>query len=401
MRFGLAYSILFAGVALMATGCASVSGNAFLSAGKTPPGSGGTGIKIESQPMSQTVPLGRPATFKVEASGTSALTYQWSRNGVDIDGAIGASYTVPVVAMGDNGSTYQVTINDISESTTSGAATLTAGPRAPKQGELRLLLFQQATAPGLGANAETSDISTNTAELFPGAIGSPLPVGSAGVCTPGVAYQCGWSFFVEYLPQTQNGLNMQYQGRAYADFDADLEWIAAPNVVITSVDLEPANDSYAAAWVFTEQAGGFDLKREIVAPSDVAATVAQDAVENRVVTAVSFDSQGQANLFSYGWSGDTTTAYETKTVIAKADDVVTQATSLAKDGYILSAFGGNDADGYIVVGTRVQGENVPRTLTITTATSTTSTSSSPQSVYATPVAHFSSASGGKVLISEY
>ncbi len=401
MRFGRVCPILFAGVVLLATGCASVTGNAFLNPGKTPPGDGGTGIKIESQPASLTVPIGRPATFTVEATGKSALTYQWSRNGVDIDGAIGASYTVPAVAQGDSGALYQVTLSNISESTTSSAAKLIAGPRAPKQGDLRLLLFQQATAPGLGVNAEASDISTNTAELFPSAIGSPLEIGSSGICTPGVAYKCGWNFFVEYLPATQNGLNMQYQGRAYENFDGDLQWIAAPNVVITSVDLEPANDAYAAAWVFTQQAGGFDFRREIVAPADVAATVAQDATENRVVTAISFDAQGQANLFSYGWNGDTTTAYETKALIAKADDVVDQATCLAKDGYVISAFGGNDTDGYILVGTRVHGDNLPRTLTVTTVNSTTSTSNSPESVYATPVAHFTSAKSGQVLISEY
>ena len=400
MRFERVYPILFAGVALLATGCASISGNAFLNPGKTP-GDGGKGIKIESQPTSQTVPIGRPATFTVEATGTTSLTYQWSRNGVDIDGAIAASYTVPSVALSDSGSTYQVTVNDISGSKTSSAATLTAGPRAPKQGDLRLLLFQQTSAPGLGVNAEASAISTNTAELFPGAIGSPLEIGSSGICTPGVAYQCGWSFFVEYLPQTENSLNMQYQGRDYADFDGDLQWIAAPNVVITSVDLEPANDAYAAAWVFTQQATGFDYRREIVATADVAATVAQDAAENRVVTAVSFDAQGQANLFSYGWQGDTTTTYETKTVTAAADDVVNQATCLAKDGYVISAFGGNDTDGYILVGTRVQGDSLPRTLTITTANSTIATSNSPESVYATPVAHFTSANSGQVLISEY
>ena len=33
---------------------------------------------------------------------------------------------------------------------------------------------------------------------------------------------------------------------------------------------------------------------------------------------------------------------------------------MAGEGYIISAFGGNDIDGYLLVGMRVQGDTLPR-----------------------------------------
>ncbi len=74
------------------------------------------------------------------------------------------------------------------------------------------------------------------------------------------------------------------------------------------------------------------------------------------------------NLISYGWTGDAHTVYETRTVIAASAGVVAQAKVLAQAGYTISAFGGNDANGYLLVGTRVQGDTAPRTLVITTPT---------------------------------
>jgi hypothetical protein len=36
------------------------------------------------------------------------------------------------------------------------------------------------------------------------------------------------------------------------------------------------------------------------------------------------------------------------------------AAALGNDGYFISAFGGNDNDGYILVGMRVKGDTLPR-----------------------------------------
>jgi hypothetical protein len=390
------YLVVSALFTVALTGC-SGSSAALVSPGTTTAQS----ITISAQPVSQTVPLGTTATFSVHATGKGSLSYQWTRNGSDISGATSSSYTTAALTSSDNSSTYNVVIKDVSGSLASESATLSAGPRSPQAGDLRLLLFQQATATGLGASSQASNLTTNSAVLYPGAVGSPLELGSSTVCQPGVEYSCDWAFFVESLPATQNGLTMLYQGRDYQHFTSDLNCIEASNVVVHSIDLEPANNAYAMAWVSTFSAGGFDLRTETVAPSAVSSAAAQDGTESRVITAVSFDADGQAVLLSYGWTGDTHSIFETKTVLTTLDGIADAAKKLSAAGYIISAFGGSDANGYLLVGTRVQGDTIPRVLAITTSTGTVTTTSATQSAYSTPVVRFATADGTQTLISQY
>jgi len=79
---------------------------------------------ISTQPANQTVLVGSEATFSVSATGSSALSYQWSKNSVAINGATNATYTLAAVAMADAGS-YICTVTNSVGSTTSSAATLT------------------------------------------------------------------------------------------------------------------------------------------------------------------------------------------------------------------------------------------------------------------------------------
>jgi hypothetical protein len=80
---------------------------------------------ITTQPVSQTVTAGQTATFGVVAGGTAPLSYQWQKNGVNISGAIAGSYTTPVTATTDSGSTFDVVVSNTAGSVTSSAATLT------------------------------------------------------------------------------------------------------------------------------------------------------------------------------------------------------------------------------------------------------------------------------------
>ncbi|MBP6286654.1 MAG: right-handed parallel beta-helix repeat-containing protein [Ferruginibacter sp.] len=78
---------------------------------------------ISTQPASQTVCAGGNATFTVAASGTS-LTYQWRKNGGNINGANAASYTINNVTIGDAGD-YDVVVTGSCGPVTSSTATLT------------------------------------------------------------------------------------------------------------------------------------------------------------------------------------------------------------------------------------------------------------------------------------
>jgi hypothetical protein len=328
------------------------------------------GVTITRQPASLSLPVGQTATFTVTANGTGPLSYQWSENGAAISGATSSSYTTPEVTAEDNGATFTVSVSNSVDSATSSAATLTVGPRSPETGDLR---FQQVGSPSVadqGTGSVTSLIfSDNSGGNYPNATESPLQLGD-GACDASVAYDCVWDIVFTGLPSGQSGLTAFYDGGDYPKFASDLggggsglaSTLASPNSVITSLDLEPDNNAYAIAWMQTSQGSAFDMKREVVSPGEVQSAVASDAAQSRVVTAVSFDANGQANLVSYGWQGDTTTVYDSQAVSVAAPDVEAAASELAGEGYILTAFGGDMKNGFLLVGTKVQGDTLPRSI---------------------------------------
>jgi alkaline phosphatase D len=80
---------------------------------------------ITTQPRDRTVNVGQKAHFRVTATGTPPLRYQWTKNGVNITGATNASYTTPPTTPKDNGALFAVTVTNRVGSVTSNNATLT------------------------------------------------------------------------------------------------------------------------------------------------------------------------------------------------------------------------------------------------------------------------------------
>ncbi len=84
-----------------------------------------TGLPIiTTQPVNQSGDVGSMATFTVAAAGTGPFTYQWLLNGTTIPDATSASYTTPVLALANNGSSYSVMVSNAAGPVTSAAATL-------------------------------------------------------------------------------------------------------------------------------------------------------------------------------------------------------------------------------------------------------------------------------------
>ncbi len=79
-----------------------------------------------TQPEGRTVAAGVSVTLAAAAAGFPAPTYQWCKDGVNIAGATGASYTIAGVAPGDAG-TYTVVASNAGGSATSDAAILIVG----------------------------------------------------------------------------------------------------------------------------------------------------------------------------------------------------------------------------------------------------------------------------------
>ncbi len=89
------------------------SGPAFLTVNVAP--------SFNTSPASQAICVGSPVTFTASATGSPAPTLQWRKNGVDIGGATGTSYTIPSVNAGSFGTYDCVATNSCTSVTSSGA----------------------------------------------------------------------------------------------------------------------------------------------------------------------------------------------------------------------------------------------------------------------------------------
>lgn len=85
---------------------------------------------IYSQPTNLTVSFGSPANFSVIAGGPKPLSYQWTLNGTNVDGATGARLYLSSAQFSQAGN-YSVLITNAYGSTISSNATLIVGPASP------------------------------------------------------------------------------------------------------------------------------------------------------------------------------------------------------------------------------------------------------------------------------
>jgi len=325
---------------------------------------------ITSQPAAESTPLGQSATFTVVASGTAPLSYQWSMNGEPIAGATQASYETPPVQAADSGEKFSVSVSNAAGSVDSGSAALTVGPRSPKAGDLR---FRQVDAPSTKYGPNIGGLATNLLPfeqaVYTNWIGSGFELGP-GVCGRGGQYDCEWYYAAFYLPADVSGLSVTYQSDAMENFAADLVTYSAPNDVINSLDEEPGNDIFALEATSTQQTTGFAMTQSSVPLSGLQALATQLGTGSQVITAVSYNAAGQLDVLSYNWQSDPSTSYDVLVSPVTIDTVGDEAQQMAGQGYIITAFGGNTASGYVLIGTKVQGDSMPRPIIVSPNMST-------------------------------
>jgi len=335
-------------------------------------GSGGGSINalpptIVTEPANQKTTVGLTATFTVTAAGTGPLQYLWSKNGAAIAGASVASYTTLAATPADNGANFTVVVTNAIGSTTSNPASLTVGPRAPKAGDWR---FQALDLPAFIPDVATF-LLDGTGVSYPNAIGTPLTMSADPdlICVSGIVGDCAWGYSAYGEPAGGSGISADYLSDSFTNLDPDLQALDTPNNVITSLDLEPANSVFAVSWLQTSAAGGFSVTSQSIDPTDVQTVASRLGEQSQVVTALTFNA-GQVQILAYGWQGDTTTIYEAKAVAATGDNFITEATSLASAGYIITALGGDPTDGLILIGTRVHGDTMSRPIQFVTPSGT-------------------------------
>jgi hypothetical protein len=90
-------------------------------------------VSITKQPSSHAVISGQTTSFEVLTKGMGSVHYQWWKNGVEIPGATSASYETPPAIAEDNGSQFQVVVNNWLGTVPSKAATLRVVSSRPPQ----------------------------------------------------------------------------------------------------------------------------------------------------------------------------------------------------------------------------------------------------------------------------
>lgn len=106
---------------------------------------------ITTHPSNKTVAEGQPVTFNVSATGSTPLTYQWQRNGVNISGASTPSYTISTAALADNGAKFRCVVLNAFGSVSSSEATLTVTAAPPPP----LLLTEENTQRAIAFDSVT------------------------------------------------------------------------------------------------------------------------------------------------------------------------------------------------------------------------------------------------------
>lgn len=307
---------------------------------------------VLAQPEDQAVFEGQTGFFQVRASGTDGLTYQWRLNGAPIPGATDSHVTTQRTVLGDDGSTYSVDVTNAgADPVESRAARLTVYPPLD-------LRFQWVGAPYRPTYATGTNLLPGFATTWEGT-GSPLLVGP--IC--GGMWNCSWYYGVD---PTVPGMTIAYQSGAIGDLGVDWASALPTDTVVSSLDLEEPSGLYAVSLSRTTQAGEFTpVVQGSVAPDQLQATATSEGGNGRVLTAVSFQG-GLVSYVSYGWSLAPSALYEARVVLSTFDTVASDASSLAAEGYALTAFGaGNQAaNGLVLVGTRVQGSTAPRLLEV-------------------------------------
>src|SRR5688572_1023411 len=141
---------------------------------------------ISSQPASQTAGIGCTASFSVTAVSTLPFTYQWRKNGVNIDGATSDNYTIANVAAVDGGN-YDVAITNGCGTVISNVALLTVNSplTVTLTSQTNVLCFGGSTgAINITASGGTGTLTYDWADVA-GASNSEdrtnLPAGTYGV----------------------------------------------------------------------------------------------------------------------------------------------------------------------------------------------------------------------------
>ncbi len=130
---------------------------------------GATKPLITGQPQGATVPEGFPFSFRVAATGSTPLGYQWRKNGVNLAGATSSTFAIPALISADAASYSVVVSNFVGMITSTPPALLTVvtNPASPITNGLVVYLdFESNILAQAGTTVNGTAIGVNGVEKY-------------------------------------------------------------------------------------------------------------------------------------------------------------------------------------------------------------------------------------------
>ena len=234
----------------------------------------GVAPSITTDPASITVTEPDAATFSVVATGTAPLSYQWRRDGVDIAGETGTSYTLDPTSVADDGATFDVVVTNAFGSATSTAATLTVQAAPPEE----LQFTDVTTSVGINflhSQSLASEVDFRVGFMAGGAVAEDFD---------------GDGLIDVYLVQSGGGPNRMYMNNGLGGFT---EESAARN---TDLALSTSTAASAADY---DNDGDIDIVVSV--PNDVSRLLINDGTGNFSINSTMLASGPLFKTMSSSW----------------------------------------------------------------------------------------------------
>ncbi len=301
-------------------------------------------IEIASQPQDAIVQENHAVTFSVSAvlqnGPAGALTYQWQRDGVDIPGAAGASYTLALPTLADQGARFRVRVSAPGATPVdSDAAILTVQPDNTPPGVLGAaalastmvtVCFDESLEPGSASDPSrysiTGGVSVETATLQ--ADGQTVLLGVTGIS--GNTFTLSINGVADLKG---NPADSTVSGNAAGLASLDVGEVVAPQIVLgCSTNQFQVLARGADIWAFTDSfgflyqpmTGNFDVQVQIESVSLV------NGATRGGLMAREDETSGSRNVFvgTYPAQGD-------NHWVATARESADGDTIILPDGYVV------------------------------------------------------------------
>lgn len=314
---------------------------------------------IAQQPVDQVLKIGESAAINVIANGSLPIHYEWRWNGVIVSNNDYSVFSTPPIVSSDNQSTINVTLTNAYGSICSKTIRVDVlnAPRSPSPIDLR---FKHVDAFPYALNLKfITNIIGGDMATFLDTIGTPLGLSSPG---PNYPLDTSWSVALFDVPYGLTGYTTFYKSGLISNLSYDIEQIDN-SYVVNSLDFSQSAGAYA--FQATHTSGIYKYTRSIktLPIVDIQKEAAAEGILSHVITAISLIGD-KVTIISQGWDGDGDSRYDVDVEFAKVDTFQNVARTLADNGYLISAIGGNSLDGYIFVGTKMSGDSRPRPLII-------------------------------------